>query len=211
MNKYDEYMDFFCSDKERESFELLEGIGRIMISAPHSAEQIREGKIKSAEYETGVMAKCLHDELNCPVIYKTCNCNDDANYDKNCRYKQTLKNYIDDHKIEYLLDLHELNHTRSMDINLGTGLGKNIKNDPSILTLTEGAFADAGFDSIIIDEPFAATFPYTVSAYISRECGIACLQVEINSGLLSKKYEGFRFDDVNNVLKKVIQIINGEN
>lgn len=44
-----EYDSFFSHLDSAESYELVEGVGPVMISAPHSVIQTREGKPKYAE------------------------------------------------------------------------------------------------------------------------------------------------------------------
>lgn len=69
------------------SFEYEEGyIKNIIISAPHSAPQTRNGKIKLSESFTGVIAKLLNKYFGYSIIYKTKNCDDDVNYDENSSY-----------------------------------------------------------------------------------------------------------------------------
>ena len=79
--KYQEYEEYF-SQEHSSSFQLKSGVGGVMISAPHAVEQTRNGRIKCAESQTGALAKMLHEQLHCPIIYKTKNMGDDANYDE---------------------------------------------------------------------------------------------------------------------------------
>ena len=124
--KYEQF--FIEKDENRPSFDLAEGQGAVIISAPHSTEQTRNGKMKYAEPQTGALAQLLHDKLGCHVIYKTKNCNDDANFDKVSSYKQALCDYVKDKKIAFLLDLHQLSPTRRVGVNIGTGKYKNISS-----------------------------------------------------------------------------------
>lgn len=178
----EEYNKYFHAP-HNESFELLEGEGRVIVSAPHSVEQTREGKIKFAEPQTGVLALLLHDELNCPVIFKTKNCNDDANYDEQSPYKDALSDYIKKSEIKFLIDLHQLSSKREVSINLGTADYKNI-SDLNILNIILDEFSSQKSGLIQIDEPFDASNPYTVSSYIHNKCNIQSIQIEINSKLL---------------------------
>ena len=70
MSAFDDYLLYFSSKLGRKSFVIKKGIGSVMLSAPHSAEQTRNGRKKYGEYHTGAIVNVLHDELNCPIIYK---------------------------------------------------------------------------------------------------------------------------------------------
>ena len=89
-NKFDEY-----NNKINESFEYIEGNEKIMISAPHSVSHFRKGEIKAKDSHTGTIAILLQNALSCNCIYKTKNCNDDANYDiEENEYKTKLAEII---------------------------------------------------------------------------------------------------------------------
>lgn len=179
IEKYNNYFQSF----HNESFKLLEGQGFIIVSSPHSVEHTREGIIKFAEPQTGVLACLLHDELNCPVIYKTKNCNDDANYDENSIYKDAIISYIESSNIKFLIDLHQLSPKREINIDFGTSNFNNLK-DIKIFNIILYEFTNQNIGSIQIDEPFSASYPYTISSYVHNMCKIQSIQIEINSKLL---------------------------
>ena len=180
--KFEQYETYFDTPHEQ-SFVLLEGTGRVMVSAPHSVGQTRNGRAKISEPQTGTLARMLHDELNCPVIFKTKNCGDDANFDAVSPYKEALAEYVKRCGIKFLLDLHQLSPKRDVQINLGTGRGKNVAR-AEYVEAAVNAFCNHGICKIGIDTPFAAACPNTVSSYISRTCGIPCMQIEIHSLLV---------------------------
>ena len=209
-NSYNEYLKFFQSKESRKSFSLIGGNGCTMVSAPHSVEQTREGKVKYGEYHTGVLARMLYDDLKCPIIFKSFNDNDDANYDEQSAYKESLKKYVIRNNIKYLIDLHQLAPYREVNIDLGTGFGKNISPYPEIIDIAKKHFIGNNISNITIDNPFSAAYPHTISSYIFRECQICCLQIEINSRLISDKYTEFSFDQVLSSLKCIINELNKE-
>lgn len=179
---FQEHVDYF-SREHAHSFELLPGNGCVMVSAPHSVSQLRNGQIKYAEPQTGALAKMLHDALGCPVIYKTQNCGDDANYDAVSSYKQTLTEYIRQNNISFLIDLHQLAATRDVMIDIGTGKLKNIACFDYVNAALR-AFSARNLGIVQIDTPFDASCPYTISSFVATACNISCLQIEINSRLL---------------------------
>ena len=204
----EKYLDYFLSKEKRESYILMPGKGNIMISTPHSVEQTRDGQIKFGEYETGVLAMLLHDKLNCPVICKTFNNNDDANFDEKSNYKDELEKYIKSNNIKYLIDLHQLSPKRIEMVDIGTGKGNNLHGDMKLLSTVNNCFAYAGINPVCIDKPFAAALPITISSYIASTCKIPCVQIEINSKLLCSGYEEYKFFDILEVLENIVKGLN---
>lgn len=211
INKVQEYTNFFLAKNHNKSFEYIRGNGRIIVSAPHSVEQTREGEIKFGEYQTGVLAKVVNDIIGCSVFYKTHNYNDDANYDEICEYKDALIDFVKSNNICCLIDLHQMAPWREEMIDIGTGKGANIFSHNDILAIIEDSFRDNNISTISVDYPFDAVYPYTVSATIARTCLIPCFQIEINSRLLCNEYREYSFDLVKDsliaIIGKIEQII----
>lgn len=202
MEKAIEYEKYF-SIEQTYSHKLISGKRKIMISAPHSVSQTRNGVIKYAEPQTGVLAKLLHDELDCPVIFKTKNCGDDANFDEHSHYKDDLVNYIINNGIKFLIDLHLLAPNRIEQIDIGTGKLKNI-SDFNLINIFLRSFTQRKIGIVQIDTPFGATYPFTISSYIAQICGIPCVQLEINSALVWLGHEGCVIDEIFNSLKEIV-------
>ena len=71
MRDIDRAEAYFIEEKSDFPFELTKRSGKILLSSPHSVRQLREGKIKIAEFRTGAMVQILGEELNLPVISRT--------------------------------------------------------------------------------------------------------------------------------------------
>lgn len=203
--KFHEYESFFQKE-HLHSFELLSGKGAVMVSAPHSVEQLRNNQIKYAEPQTGVLTKMLHDTLECPVIYKTKNCGDDANFDEVSPYKQALAEYIKNNNVSFLLDLHQLAPSREAKIVIGTGKFKNVSR-VEFVDVAIRAFKSKNIGLIQIDDPFEASYPFTVSSYISSSCNISCLQIEMHSNLVRMDTEESQAEEVFEALVELIKNI----
>lgn len=187
---------------EEQSFVLIDGKRKVMISAPHAVEHTRQGKLRYPEPQTAELAKALHESMDCPIIYKTVNAGDDANYDAECAYKETLAAYVREHYICFLIDLHQMAGFRKEQICLGTGYGKNL-TDASETEQCVQAFERQGLE-VSVDSPFAASYPYTVAAYIHRECGIPCVQIEINSNLVMQSTPDYAWEQVLGALEELV-------
>ena len=204
---YKKNVKFFLKN-HKASYEILTGTCPVMISAPHSVSQTRNGKRKPAEPYTGALAKMLHDELSCSVICKTRNLKDDANYDKNSPYKNDLAEYVQQNGIKCVIDLHQLSDSRNVInamIDIGTNWMKNLKNTLTPLNIILEAFSKRNLGILQIDKPFAASGEYTVSAFISSSCRIPCVQLEINSGLLRPAFFNIKVRKVYEALVEIIQ------
>ena len=128
-NKFDEY-----KIKEEKAFEYIEGKEKIIVSAPHSVRQIRNGNIKGKDSCTGTIAILLQKQLNCYCLYKTKNCNDDANYDiENNPYKDKIIDLVEKNNINFLLDIHGAKDGQGFDIDVGTANLKNLNGQNKYL------------------------------------------------------------------------------
>ncbi len=196
MDKYDKsyeilsqsYDQFYTPAQDAKSFEFLTGeISDVVFSCPHAVSQLREGKEKWADINTGPLGLALH-YLGYSVMIKTKNCNDDANYDMKSPYKDYLSEYVKKNNIKYLIDLHGMSKKRNILISLGTSFGAH--SDKS-LELTNQFIKIANknglnTEQIGIDFPFSGALR-TVSAHINRKNKIETLQVEINSRIYEDK------------------------
>ena len=190
-------------------FEILGGTKRIMISAPHAVEQTREGKIKYAEKETAIIARRLN-QLGYPVVIKTENVNDDANYDFDCPYKQELFKFCNDNKVSFVLDLHQLSSTREMDFCLGTGdeTNRNLLSYKNIADLTRKLANNDGF-SMTINDPFGASSVRTIAGFCASK-NIPSMQLEINSKLVASYCNATQLDNVIDFVRKLCNLIDKE-
>ena len=160
-------------------FKIIYGNIPIILSAPHSVKQTRNGKIKEAEGETGAIVQILAKRTNAYAIYKTYNNNDDANYDiSNNLYKEELKQIIESNNIKLLLDLHGAKYESNFSIDIGTDYGKNVKNS-NIIHILKGCLKKHKIDNVKENEKFRASTLHTISKYISESTGISCVQLEV--------------------------------
>lgn len=192
------------------SFKIHDGSKNVILSCPHAVAHVREGIIRSFEPETGVLAKLLNEYESYPIIIKTKNENDDANYDEKSLYKDALINYIKEKNIKGLLDLHLLSSNRVESINIGTGKNKNFNNE-LLIDQIQRIFDSYDLGVISIDHPFSASRPTTISSYIHSQCMIPTLQIEINSSLVFPKtgedYKNSRLHEVYLALKEVLSFL----
>ena len=190
-------------NKDFFSFKILKNKSKIMISAPHSVKHIREWKILPQDLLTWWLALYLWKRLNFPVIYSTSYKVWDPNFDdyNNSKYKQTLEKYIKENDIKLLIDLHGCRTFRDFCIEFGTWW----EWDPNLLWNTEiinimNESLNKSFKSYIYHSKqkitkntiFPASRDTTISWFVSKECKIPAIQLEINKDLRD-------FDNIKNI------------
>lgn len=204
----DRALAYFTDEDHKASFEILSGTGIVMFSAPHAVLQTRNGTNKAAERYTGILCKLLNEEYKYPVIYKTRHLHDDANFNSVSDYRDALCRYVKRNQIRYIIDLHQLNPDREMDICIGTGLGKNLIGREDLIDTIRNSFTSHSIKRITIDEPFAAGGPNTVCATVAHCCAVPAIQLEINSDLIIQGSDHYRLSDVLQSLRDLAEAIN---
>jgi len=176
------------------TFKILKNKSKIMISAPHSVKHIREWEILPQDLLTWWLALYLWKRLNLPVIYSTSYKVWDPNFDenKNSEYKQALAEYIKENNIKFLIDLHGCWSFRDFSIELWTWWewNFNLLGRLDILNTIEKSLHDSlksyiqhTGKPVTKNTIFSASRETTVSAFISKECKIPAIQIEINKEL----------------------------
>ncbi|MDD3920501.1 MAG: N-formylglutamate amidohydrolase [Eubacteriales bacterium] len=204
----DHALAYFTDEEHLCSYELLDGTGRMLISAPHAMLQTRNGSIKSAERFTGMLCRLMHDRIDCPVIYKTRHLRDDANHDPVSDYRDALCRYVKQHDIQFVLDLHQMKPERETDVCIGTGRGHNLMGHAALTHLIVEEFRSRGVKHITIDDPFPAVAPNTVAATVASRCHIPAIQLELNTRLLMNGYDEYCFVKVLDALCELTQRLN---
>lgn len=176
--KFDEYENKPL--KEEQTFEVIEGKIPVLLSAPHSVRQLREGKIKGKDRYTGAITIELAKQTNSFAIYKTYNNQDDASYDiENNEYKEKVLELIDKHNIKVFLDIHGAKDTDEFDVDIGTDEKRNLNGKTQILENLIKNLKEKGITKIGIDKKFKACTMHTLTKKIVSSTNIACMQIEI--------------------------------
>lgn len=191
------------------AFVIRPGASAVFLSAPHSFEHVREGQIRAAEPGAGALAAMLGDELGCPFAYTT-NCDEDPNWDPHSQYRDRVHAAVQEGGCKFLIDLHQLNPARTVDIDLGTAGGANLVGRDWVVEAMTNEFVAQGFAQVLIDEPFAAKNPRTMAASTALACGIPSVQVEINSRYLAPGYADFAPWRVYAALERIIRRLDEE-
>ena len=184
-------------------FVIKEGSIPVMISAPHSINHFRKGQLKLADKMTGGIALYLHQLTGCHVIYSARYTDSDPNYDAHTDqgnpYQTQLKEYIEQHNIEVLIDLHGAAIGREYALEMSTAPmrdsnGNVVGNEnrslhqhhfiADLIRYTfEHVLRDLSTDKKEIwqNKIFSAAIQNTITKYISEHTHCPCVQIEINA------------------------------
>lgn len=186
--KFHEDRKRFLRENKDESFVIKQGEIPFMISAPHGVSQVRLGKTKFKEPGSLSLAIDVAERTGAHLIAKTKNCNDDANFEDICPYKEELKRYIKTNGIKYLIDFHGMKKSRKVDVELGTNFGQNIRANEKLFDFLCYNLKNDGF-VVEVDQPFKASSK-SVAGQVARDCGIWTIQIEVNyKYTMDKEYQ----------------------
>ena len=193
---------------DKKGFVIIKGTNNILLSAPHSTKHKRKDSIRGSETKTGVLAKNVATKTKSFCIYKNVPELNDANWDKNSKYKNAILDLIKKYNINILLDIHGMASHRKQDICIGINAGKNIQDRFDIVRKIVRIFKNYGFNDIGIDDPFGATNPNCISTYFAKKCNTITFQIEINKKYRSTIYKEFsKYKDLNNAFIEIVHIL----
>lgn len=180
----------------------------LILSAPHWYKHFRNNEIRWRELKTTEIVETISNDLDVFSIYKTCDDDKDANWDKKCEYKSLLKWTIQNNNIKFLFDIHWMNSNWNQDICIGINSWQNIHWREDILEKIIQIFKEEWFANIGIDIPFKASYENCISRYIAKECNIPTFQIEINLKYRSDQFDEYKkYNNLINSLKKIINYI----
>jgi len=172
-------------------FKFIPGKNGILISAPHGAVHYRKNRSKEEDEYTAGIAQWLAEKTSSHVIYLRRRVDYDPNYDVICPYKQDLASLVQDHDIQFIIDVHGASDTRDFGIAIGTMHGLSCP-DPLkmhiVESLTESGFSEnsSGLDRLDVDNTFAGAGSdqtMTIIKFAHHKLGISAVQLELNAKL----------------------------
>ncbi len=170
---------------QEESFKILKGSVPVLVSSPHSIDQIRDGMLKPRELYSGALCKLIHEYTDCYTIYKYHNDGIDDNFILHTKYKENIGKIIKENDIKLVIDIHGMvgsksKRYRGYHVELGTDNGRNLLSNTKISDDMVRIFNKHGVDKVVVDEKFKASRKRTVSKYTSTNFKTPAIQVEIS-------------------------------
>jgi hypothetical protein len=98
------------------------------ILTPHGAKHFRDDDWKEEDQYTSSIAIKLGEITGAHVIYVKNKTREDSNYMERTKYKERIKEAIEEHGIKFLMDLHGVDQHKPFKICVGTGYDENEKS-----------------------------------------------------------------------------------
>lgn len=102
-----------------EKYRVLSGNVPVLLSAPHSVNQIRGDDVRNAEKYTGSFVRYLSNTTNSFAIFQLFT-HADPNNDEDHNYKNAVINLINSYDIKLLIDIHSSTFKDDADIDIVT-------------------------------------------------------------------------------------------
>lgn len=174
----------------RLEFSIVEGHIPVLLSAPHGAAHYRNGQLKEEdEYTTG-LARLVAEKTGAHAMVALRQSNTDPNYYPGTSYKLALQNFVDQHPVNFLLDIHGCSPKRDFGIALGTMQNRSCPRHRSkiVQNLEAHGFSHSnhGLTRLDIDETFPANGSHrveTVTQFAYKKLNVPAAQIEINAHL----------------------------
>lgn len=191
-------------------FEFINGGRRVIFSAPHNTVHVREGRLKAAEIDTGLIVRQLNEGWGFPVFIKTGDADDDPNFGEQSAYRDELARLVEQTGAVAVVDLHEMISAHDLLAEVGTGLGGNLCGHEGLADAASRCLVESGIETVGIDVTYKARGSHTVSSSISDRCAIPCLQIELNSRMFLPRLSEYRPATVTAALAEVGKMLERE-
>ena len=115
-----------------EKYRILSGNVPVLLSAPHSVNQIRGDDVRDAEKFTGGIARYLSNATNSYAIFQLFT-HADPNTDENHNYKNAIINLVELYNIKLLIDVHSSTFSDDTDIDIVTNKRETLCGKDSLI------------------------------------------------------------------------------
>lgn len=190
--KYEKSVSYDVPSEQNTSFKLTKGKGQVLISAPHGARSFRNSRDEiwheEDEYTAGM--GFLLNEITDVHSIVTVNKNNefDPNYKEDNPYKETIRQFVEQNDIKFILDLHGAAFeseflSKNQLIDLGAAGNPPVSIEPTIFNKIRAIIekrlgrgvterkGKQGFDADIKNR--------TITNYCYRLKGVSSLQIEM--------------------------------
>ena len=177
------------------SFSHTPGPRPILLSAPHSTAHCRNGRLKKEEGFTAAIVRYVAAHTGAHAFYSHYQSAKDPNWHKEAPYKQTLAHILNQHQIQFVLDIHGMSNRHKIGLALGTINGRSCspRHERHIThTLIGNGFcqtsptrarqlSDLDWHQFIVNHPrfTGGVTSHTVTRFVSQEVGIPAVQLEL--------------------------------
>lgn len=162
-------------------YRFKKGTIPILISAPHGARHLRNGKWKGEDEYTASIAIKLADFTGAHAIYVKNATREDPNFDIECKYKEEIKKISENYGIRFIADLHGANLNRNFKVSVGI-INKDSErcSCPTFKDLIREAFSSFQKDIFNLDS-LRASSSGTITYFAKNTLELEAAQFEINA------------------------------
>ncbi len=189
-----------------EKYRVLSGNVPVLLSAPHSVNQIRGDDVRDAEKYTGALVRYLSNSTSSYAIFQLFT-HADPNTDVENDYKNAVINLINGFNIKLLLDVHSSTFKDETDIDIVTNNRQTLRGMDYLFD----KFKELGIKySITTDEQNEPNKEkeneiITVSSLI---CGVPSMRIVINNKRLDVINNQATFENIVKLLEEFISFFN---
>jgi hypothetical protein len=177
-----EFEQIQYDSKSDDYFGIIEGSIPILLSAPHGAKHLRDGRWKGEDEYTSSLAIELGSLTGASVIFVKNKTEEDSNYLSSTRYKDAIRELVAARGIKFLADLHGADIARDYKMSVGIIDEEDMGecSCPRCKPVIEEAIRAFQYPLFNLDD-FTAGSPETVTFFARHICGIEAAQFEINA------------------------------
>jgi hypothetical protein len=176
-------------------FGIIKGEIPILLSAPHGAKHLRDGRWKGEDEYTSALAIKLGAMTGASVIFVKNKTQEDSNYLPSTRYKDAIRELVAEQGIKFLADIHGADIARDYKMSVGIidEEAPERCSCPRCKPVIEEAVRAFQYPLFNLDA-FTAGSPATVTSFARHACGIESAQFEINARyrIVARKPESTR-------------------
>ncbi|HZW04243.1 MAG TPA: hypothetical protein VFF68_09970 [Anaerolineaceae bacterium] len=173
-----------------DEFSYRPGALPVLLSAPHGAAHVREGRFKQEDEYTAGLGLLLAELTGAHVLYSHNQSATDPNWHRDTPYKHRLREILARGQIRCVVDLHGASPRHDFGLAVGTMRGRSLPHlhEPLLAALRRSGFSEGGDDLLRLDLDHrftgsGGTRQETVTRFVWESLGVPAVQLEVNARL----------------------------
>lgn len=189
-----------------EKYRVISGGNNVLLSAPHSVNQIRDDDVRDAEKYTGALVRYLCNSTSSYGIFEIFT-HADPNNDIESDYKNAVINLINTYNIKLLIDVHSSKFKDNTDIDIVTNKRETLVGRNELFDKLKelGVRYNLKIDENNVPNKDMENEIISVSSLL---CGIPSIRVVINEEKLDVMVNEEKATKIVNLLEEFISYFN---
>lgn len=187
-----------------EKYRVLSGKIPVLLSAPHSVNQLRGEEVRPAEKFTGALARYLSNLTDSYAIFQLFT-HADPNNDENHNYKNAVINIVETYNIKLLIDIHSTSFKDDSDIDVVTNLRGTLGKE---LQLVDKLKLIGLKNDVVIDENNKPNkeVQCEIISVVSLVCGIPAMRIILNSNKIDLEKDSAALQKICDAIEEFISL-----